>query len=116
MSVSDAPWAAAASADVARGGGPAGDGRGGGGARGWAGAGGGRGGAGRGSGVAGRGFGRPRSGEGRKPRPPISLGEKLALIDIRDAGRTWPLLVRIGQNWADGSSIFRYLWHIRQMV
>lgn len=110
MSVSDAPWAAAASADVARGGGPAGHGRGGGAVRGRAGAGGGRGGAGRGSGVAGQGFGRPRSGEGRKPRPPISLGEKLAHIDIRDAGRTWPqtlAMFRLNSSVSEARAIYK---------
>jgi len=39
--------------------------------------------------MAGRGVERPRSGEGRKPRTPISLGDKLALFQIRDAGHTW---------------------------
>ena len=59
-------------------------------ARGRGGVGRGRGGAGRGWGVRGRGVERPRSGKGRKPRTLISLGDKLALIEIRDSGHTWP--------------------------
>ena len=84
------PWVASASTDHAGGGGPGGRDQGADVARGRGGDGRGRGGAGRGWGVAGRGVERPRSGEGRKPRTPISLGDKLALIEIRDAGHTWP--------------------------
>jgi len=43
----------------------------------------------RGAGVSSCGVGRPGSAEGRKPRTPIPLGDKIALIDIKDAGHTW---------------------------
>ena len=35
------------------------------------------------------GIGRPKSREGRKPRTSIPLGDKIASIDIKDAGYTW---------------------------
>ena len=66
-----------------------GQGQGGVGARGRGAGRGGRGGAGRGAGVARGGIGRPVSREGRKPRTSIPLGDKIALIDIKDAGYTW---------------------------
>jgi len=59
-------------------------------ARGRGGIGCGHGGAGSCKGVARPGVVRPRSGEGRQLRTPISLGDKLSLISIRDAGHTWP--------------------------
>jgi len=89
MDLSNVPWVATASADHAGGGGPPGLDQDADVARWRIGVGRGRGVAGRGRGVAGLGVERPRSGEGRKPRTPISLGEKLALIHIMDAGHTW---------------------------
>ena len=88
MDFSSVPWVAAASADHACDGGPAGRNQGADVTRGRGGVGRGRGGAGRVWGVTGRGVERPRSGEGRKPRTPISLGDKLMLTEIRDAGHT----------------------------
>jgi len=90
VDLSSVPWVAAASTDHAGDAVPGGRDQGADVARGRGGVGRGRGGAGRDWGVAGRGVERPRSGEGRKPRTPISLGDKLALIEIRDAGHTWP--------------------------
>jgi len=60
-------------------------------ARGRCGAGQGRGGAGRGRGGFGRtrGVERARSGTRRKPRTSVPLGDKVALIYIKDAGHTW---------------------------
>jgi len=91
---SHVPWASSMSDMTGQGaGGRAGSGRGqgGGAARGRGGAGQGRGGAGRGRGGSGRSWGveRARSGARRKPRTSVSLGDKLAIIDIKDAGHTW---------------------------
>jgi len=90
MDLASAPWVAAASADHAGGGEPAGRDQHADVVRGRGGVGRGRGGAGRGWGVVRLGVERPRSGEGRKPRTPISLGDKLAILEIRDAGHTCP--------------------------
>ena len=50
----------------------------------------GRGGGGPGDGAVRGGIERPGSREGREPRTSIPLGDKIALIDIKDAGHTWP--------------------------
>jgi len=44
---------------------------------------------GRGWAERGRGIERPRSGERRKSRTSVPVGNKIALIDIKDAGHTW---------------------------
>jgi len=44
---------------------------------------------GRGWAERGRGIERPRSGERRKSRTSVPLGDNIALIDIKDAGHTW---------------------------
>ena len=44
---------------------------------------------GRGWAERGRGIERPRSGERRKSRISVSLGDKIAPVDIKDAGHTW---------------------------
>jgi len=95
VDLSSVPWVALESTDHAGGGGPGGRDQDADVARGRGGVGRGRGGAGRGWGVAGRGVECPRSGEGRKPRTPMSLGDKLALIEIRDAGHSWPQTLAI---------------------
>ena len=58
-------------------------------ARGRGGAGRGRNRTGRARSVAGGDIIRPRSGEGHKPRTSTPLGDKIALIEIKDAGHSW---------------------------
>ena len=45
--------------------------------------------AGRAGSVAGGAIRRPGSGEGRQPRTSIPLGDKISLIEIKDAGHSW---------------------------